>query len=168
MEVLLSKEYILSLVQKKGWSKALFADKMGVARQNLDKLLDSQKKDINTIIKISDVLDIPFLQLIGFEKRPEYVGFVKKDGVIKEIKSEDDILRLLLNDKTIEEMKLWKKAYEDSYNSDFTYDRLLTQLTASVEEGDPNVYEVYCQIRAKIVEDKEKQEEKTRSQNTGK
>ena len=159
MEVLLTKERILSLMQEKRISKSHFADMMGIAKQNVDKLLDSKKKDINTIIRMSEVLDIPFLQLIGIEERPEYEGFIKKDGIIHEIKSEDDVLRLLLSDKTLEDMKLWKKAYEDSYGSDFTYDRLLTQLTASVEEGDPNVHEVYSAIKAKVVEDKEKAEE---------
>jgi len=155
---ILSKDYILSLIQKKGWSKAYFTEKMmGVKKQNLDALLKT--KNINTIIKLSEVLDIPVLQLIGMEPQQKFEGFVKKDGEIKEIRSEDDILKLVFSDKTLEDLKLWKKAYEDSYNSDFSYERLVTQMTASVEDGDPNVYEMYCRIKVKVVEDKENAEE---------
>ena len=36
MEVLLTKEYITRLIEKKGMSKAEFAKQMGIVRQNLD------------------------------------------------------------------------------------------------------------------------------------
>ena len=64
MEVFLTPEYIREQIARKGMSKAEFASKMGIARQNLDSLLDSKKKDINTIIKMAEVLDIPFLNFI--------------------------------------------------------------------------------------------------------
>ena len=159
MEVLLTKEHILSLMQEKGINKSQFADKMGIAKQNVDKLLESKKKDINTILRMSEVLDIPFLQLIGMEKQHEYEGFVKKDGVITEIKSEEDVLKLLLSDKTLENMMLWKAAYEDSYGTKLTYDKFLELMTYSIEEGDYNVFDLYAQMKVKVMEDRDKEEE---------
>ena len=69
MEVLLTKEYITGLIASKGLSKAEFASRMGIVRQNLDSMLDSRKKDINTVIKMAEVLDIPLLEFIGMQPK---------------------------------------------------------------------------------------------------
>ena len=97
MEVLLTKEYILGLIAKRGMSKAEFSSKMGISRQNLDALLESKKKDINTIIKMAEVLEIPFLKFIGMQKEDEVKisGFVKINDTISEISSKEDVVALL-------------------------------------------------------------------------
>ena len=64
MEVLLTKDYILRLLEKKGMSKSDFAKSMGYKRQNVDTMLESKKKDINTIIKIAEVLDMPLEEFL--------------------------------------------------------------------------------------------------------
>jgi len=100
MEVLLTKDYILEQIARKGMSKAEFSSKMGIARQNLDALLDSKKKDINTIIKMSEVLDLPFLEFIGMKQKSEDIHgciFVDGDPVI--VNSKEELLKLA---KTLE------------------------------------------------------------------
>ena len=73
MEVLLSKDYITGLIASKGMSKAEFASKMGVVRQNLDAMLDSKKKDINVVVKMAEVLNIPLMEFIGMQPKEENI-----------------------------------------------------------------------------------------------
>ena len=94
MEVLLTRDYILEQVARKGMSKAEFSSKMGIARQNLDSLLDSKKKDINTIIKMSEVLDIPFLEFIGIQEKNIH-GCIYINGKPVLVNSREDIENLL-------------------------------------------------------------------------
>ena len=97
MEVLLSKEYITGLLTKKGMSKAVFASKMGIVRQNLDAMLDSKKKDINTVIKMAEVLEMPLMEFIGMQSSEgvKISGFVKVNDTVKEISSKKDVEDLL-------------------------------------------------------------------------
>lgn len=96
MEVLLTRDYVLGLVAKKGMSKAEFASRMGIARQNLDSLLDSKKKDINTIIKMSEVLDIPFLDFIGIQpKKSDVRGCLYINDKPVLVNSKEELLELL-------------------------------------------------------------------------
>ena len=82
-------------VARKGMSKAEFASKMGIARQNLDSLLDSKKKDINTIIKMAEVLDIPFLDFIGMQpKEKDIHGCIYINGQPNLIGSKEELLDL--------------------------------------------------------------------------
>ena len=100
MEVLLTRDYILEQVARKGMSKAEFSSRMGIARQNLDALLESKKKDINTIIKMSEVLDIPFLEFIGMQKKSEDIhGCIFVDGNPIVVNSKQELLKLA---KTLE------------------------------------------------------------------
>lgn len=101
MEVLLTKEYITGLIEKKGMSKAEFAKQMGVQRQNLDALLESKKKDINTVIKMAEVLGMSLNEFL-YGKATDVSGFLKVNGVIREITKKEDIGAVL---KEIEDME---------------------------------------------------------------
>ena len=46
MEVRITKEKVEQLLKEKGLSKAEFATKMGVKRQNLDVMLNSKKRTL--------------------------------------------------------------------------------------------------------------------------
>lgn len=61
----LTKEYITSLIERQGMTKAEFASKMGYARQNLDVMLAAKKKDIAMVVKMAEVLGVPLLDFIG-------------------------------------------------------------------------------------------------------
>lgn len=95
MEVLLTRDYILEQVARKGMSKAEFSSRMGIARQNLDALLDSKKKDINTIIKMSEALEIPFLDFIGLRpKETDIHGCIYINGKPVLVNSKDELIQL--------------------------------------------------------------------------
>ena len=94
MEVFLTREYIVEQIIRKGMSKAEFASRMGIARQNLDSLLDSKKKDINTIIKMSEVLGIPFLDFIRMKPKEQDIhGCIFVDGDAVVIKNKEELLK---------------------------------------------------------------------------
>ena len=97
MEVLLTKDYITGLIAAKGMSKAEFASKMGVVRQNLDAMLESKKKDINVVVKMAEVLNIPLMEFIGMENSEgvKVSGFVKVNDTVREISSKEDVVALL-------------------------------------------------------------------------
>ena len=56
----------------------------------------------------------------------------------------------------MEDMKILKTAYEESYGKKMTFEEVLRQMIASVETGDPNVYEIFCTIQSSRVEMQEK------------
>ena len=96
MDVLLTKEYITGLIAKKGMSKSEFAEKMGYKRQNLDAMLDSQKKDINTVVRMSEVLDIPLLEFIGLKQHTDTIyGVLYVDNKPVTVNSREEIEELL-------------------------------------------------------------------------
>ena len=97
MEALLSKDYITGLIAAKGMSKAEFASKMGVVRQDLDAMLESKKKDINVVVKMAEVLNIPLMEFIGMENSEgvKVSGFVKVNDTVREISSKEDVVALL-------------------------------------------------------------------------
>ena len=65
MEISLTKERIKDLISQKGVSYAAFAQELGIKRQNLDAYLDAQKKDINLVVKMADVLGMSLYEFIG-------------------------------------------------------------------------------------------------------
>ena len=51
---------------------------------------------------------------------------------------------LRLKKETLGRLRELRKAYEECYGRTFTYDAFVRQMMASVEEGDPAVWEAYC------------------------
>ena len=91
MEVLLTKDYVYSLLEEKRISKADFARQIGVQRTNLDALLRADKKDINIVIKMAEALGMSLQQFIGFEPSPFKIkGFVKIGEELREVQNEGD------------------------------------------------------------------------------
>lgn len=96
MEVLLTKEYITGLIAAKGMTKSEFAEKMGYKRQNLDAMLDSQKKDINTVVKMSEVLNIPLLEFIGLQQHTDTIyGVLYVNGEPNIVRNRGEVKDLL-------------------------------------------------------------------------
>ena len=99
MEVILSKEYVYSLLEEKKIAKAEFARMLDIQRTNLDALLDSKKKDINVVIKMAEALGMSLQEFIGFSPCDFKIkGYVKVGEELREIKTEED----------------WYKAEQDS------------------------------------------------------
>lgn len=98
MEVCITRDFVLEQIARKGMSKAEFASRMGIVRQNLDALLDSKKKDINTIIKMSEVLGIPFLDFIGMKPKEQDIhGCLYINGEPVLVNSKEELLELADN-----------------------------------------------------------------------
>lgn len=97
MEVSLTKERIAELLNRKGMSKADFATKLGIKRQNLDAYLAAQKKDINMVIKMAETLGMSLYDFIGMPDpgSKDVYGclYIKGSPVI--IDSKDDLLKLV-------------------------------------------------------------------------
>ena len=92
MEVTLPKDYIFSLIEKKGMSKSEFASQMGVARQNLDAMLESKKKDINMVIKMSEIFEMPLLEFLRIPtEKPSIYGVLYVNGAPVIVNNKQDI-----------------------------------------------------------------------------
>lgn len=63
-----------------------------------------------------------------------------------------------LKKDTVDFLKDMKEAFEASYGSKFTMDGFIRQMAASVEAGDPGVWDVFCTIKAQKDELREKVE----------
>ena len=95
MEVLLSKDYILGLVEQRGMSKAEFAKQMGIVRQNLDAMLESKKKDINIVIRMAEVLGLSLDEFLYGKQTVKINGFVSVDDTIYTISQKEDLQKVL-------------------------------------------------------------------------
>ena len=78
-----------ALLEKIGMTKAEFARKMGIRKQNVKALFKS--KNLETIYKAADVMAVPFELLVGYIEEPDVseipIAPYEKDGII----TEDDI-----------------------------------------------------------------------------
>lgn len=55
---------------------------------------------------------------------------------------------LRIKPETIELLKELKDAFDASYGKKFTMDEFVRQMAASIEDGDPGVWEIYCTQQA--------------------
>ena len=102
MEVLLSKDYILGLVEQRGMSKAEFAKQMGIVRQNLDAMLESKKKDINTVIRMAEILGLSLDEFLYGKQTVKINGFVSVDETIYTISQKEDLQKVLADIEKLE------------------------------------------------------------------
>lgn len=67
---------------------------------------------------------------------------------------------------TIEFLKDMKEAFDASYGKKFTMDEFINQMAASVEDGDPGVWDIYCtqQTQKKELKIKISKSQKMRAQ----
>lgn len=54
---------------------------------------------------------------------------------------------LRLREETLDKLRIMKRAFEIAYRKDFTNDDFISQMAASVEDGDPAVWEFYCGMK---------------------
>ena len=86
---------IEEILKERGITKTQFADMMGVAKQNVNLLLNThntQKRE-----KIAEVLGVKFTDLFVADDQPqeELNGFVEYKGEIHRIKTKADLENLL-------------------------------------------------------------------------
>ena len=90
---------IAEILSERGISKTQFADMMGIAKQNVNLLL--QTNNIQKLEHIAEVLGVDFSDLYINDKQPQDVlnGFIEYKGDVYRIKTKADLENLL---KTIE------------------------------------------------------------------
>ena len=83
------------LLNNAGLNKAKFAEKMGVARQNIQKVFET--KNVFTLMRAAEVLGVSLNQLILGEVHTEsnINGYVEVNGTIHKVQSKQDLLNLI-------------------------------------------------------------------------
>lgn len=87
---------ISEILQERGISKTQFAEMMGVKKQNVNLLIETN--NLQKLEQIADVLGVEFSDLIVDNKQPqteELNGFVEYKGEIHRIKTKSDLENLL-------------------------------------------------------------------------
>ena len=77
-----------ALLERIGMTKAEFARRMGIRKQNVKALFKS--KNLETIYKAAGVMDVPFEMLIGYIEEPDLteiplVPFEEEDVITEDI-----------------------------------------------------------------------------------
>ena len=83
------------MLRNAGLTKAAFAEKMGVAAQNVNKTIAT--KNVYTLIKISKLLGLSLNCLISGEAeiKENINGYVEVNGTIYKVHSKQDLLDLI-------------------------------------------------------------------------
>ena len=86
---------IEEILKERGITKTQFADMMGVAKQNVNLLLNTN--NTQKMEKIAEVLGVKFADLFVADDQPqdELNGFVEYKGEIHRIKTKADLENLL-------------------------------------------------------------------------
>lgn len=86
---------IEEILKERGISKTQFADMMGVAKQNVNLLLNTT--NTQKVEKIAEVLGVKFTDLFVTNEQPqeELNGFVEYKGEVYRIKTKTDLKSLL-------------------------------------------------------------------------
>lgn len=83
------------LLSNAGLNKAKFAEKMGVARQNIQKVFET--KNVFTLMRAAEVLGVSLNHLISGDIQSENSvnGYVEVNGTIHKVQSKQDLLNLI-------------------------------------------------------------------------
>ena len=86
---------IEEILKERGITKTQFADMMGVAKQNVNLLLNTN--NTQKMEKIAEVLEVKFTDLFVVDDQPqdELNGFVEYKGEIHRIRTKSDLENLL-------------------------------------------------------------------------
>lgn len=90
------EQHANELLGNAGYTKARFADAMGIARQNVLKLFET--KNVATLSKVAAILGVPLTTLIHGnvpDEKHSVDGFVEIDGKTYRIRNKKDIKSLL-------------------------------------------------------------------------
>lgn len=85
----------MDLLKDAGLNKAKFAEGVGVARQNIQKVFET--KNVFTLLKASEILGVPLTTLISGETKKETSinGFIEIDDVVYPVKSGEQYINLI-------------------------------------------------------------------------
>lgn len=85
----------MDLLKEAGLNKAKFAEGVGVARQNIQKVFET--KNVFTLLKASEILGVPLTTLISGEMKKETCinGFIEIDDTVYPVKSSEQYMNLV-------------------------------------------------------------------------
>ena len=83
------------LLSNAGLNKAKFAEKMGVARQNIQKVFET--KNVFTLMRAAEVLGVSLNHLISgnIQSEASINGYIEVNGTIHKVQSKQDLLNLI-------------------------------------------------------------------------
>ena len=86
---------IEEILKERGISKTQFADMMGVAKQNVNLLLNTT--NTQKVEKIAEVLGVKFTDLFVLDNKPQsdLNGFIEYKGEVYRIRTKVDLIELL-------------------------------------------------------------------------
>lgn len=86
---------IEEILLERGITKTKFAEMMGVAKQNVNLLLNTN--NTQRLEKIAEVLGVEFTDLFVLNNKPQDVlnGFVEYNGEVYRVKTKSDLTELL-------------------------------------------------------------------------
>jgi DNA-binding Xre family transcriptional regulator len=86
---------IEEMLKERGISKTQFAEMMGVAKQNVNLLLNTN--NTQKLEKIAEVLGVEFTDLFVLNNKPQdkLNGFVEYKGEVYRIRTKTDLIELL-------------------------------------------------------------------------
>lgn len=86
---------IEEMLKERGISKTQFAEMMGVAKQNVNLLLNTN--NTQKLEKIAEVLEVKFTDLLVLNNEPQdkLNGFVEYKGEVYRIRTKVDLIELL-------------------------------------------------------------------------
>ena len=145
---------IHELAKQRGMTLQDIARLLGINRVNLSNSLNGNP----TLSRLEDVAKVLGVEVADlFERKERHIvqGYLEYNDKVVKIDSlagirctlmeiDEDCDSIRLERDTIRRLIVMKKAYEDVYNKEFTWDSFLEQMSASVEEGDIAVWEEYC------------------------
>lgn len=119
---------ILDAIDEKGWNQTQLADKLGVSRQRVSKMLKGQENfQLSTLVKLEEVLGVEFVQVDGLNFKTQL------ENHLLEISK-----KFIMTTSTIKRQKFGIK------ESTFANDMLsrVVKKSASDEREDSNKYEL--------------------------
>ena len=83
------------LLNNAGLNKAKFAEKMGVARQNIQKVFET--KNVFTLMRAAEILGVSLNHPILGNIQSETIinGYIEVNGTIHKVQSKQDLLNLI-------------------------------------------------------------------------
>ena len=87
------EDYALELLAAAKLNKAQFAERMGVARQNIQKVFET--KNIITLQRAADVLGVPLNYLLFGTKEASICGYIEINDTVYSIKTINDFVQLI-------------------------------------------------------------------------
>lgn len=152
-EKLYFEEFGEQLLKRKGISKAEFARRIGICKQNVNSIFST--KSVIVLRKVAQVLDVPFELLISYSQEPDYTGCVFYSDVVIKAKYIRVILPYFRGDElfTIEDDE-GKLSVEDLNFRIPLYDEENKQFDFTISLDDAKIYgwnyDVNFRLRAKV------------------